>query len=366
MAKARDVQAKTEYSPEIVSRPGATLEEALRDRGMTQVELSGRIGRTPKTVNEIIMGKAPITPETALQLEHVLGIPASFWNNRERKYRESLARRDERMRLEKEVAWLDQIPFKAMIKHGWIAKHLDQVEQLKEVFNFFAVTSPKAWEEVWLGEHAVFRKSIAVQTDQGSAAAWLRRGQQAALGIECRPFDAARFKVALTQIRSLTLERAEVFVPTLIAMCSACGVAIVFVPELPKTGIYGATWWLPDKAVIQLSLRYKSSDQLWFSFFHEAGHILLHGKRETFLEVKPAKDIREKEADDFAANMLIPRRDYEGFVRRGEFSNVDIIDFASTQGIAPGIVVGRLQHDHHIPFTHCNELKVKLTWSSNS
>lgn len=364
MANTRDVQARSEYFPDAVSCPGETLEETLRDRGMTQVELSGRIGRTPKTVNEIINGKAPITPETALQLERVLGIPATFWNNRERKYREWLAHIDERARLEKQVAWLDRIPVKTMIKYGWLDKQGDKVEQLKVVLNFFGVTSPSAWEEVWLNsEHAVFRKSATVQTDQESAAVWLRRGQLIAHGLNCQPFDKTEFKSALTRIRSLTLADPEVFVPALTETCATCGVAVAFVPELPKTGISAATWWWPDKAVIQLSLRYKRSDQLWFSFFHEAGHILLHGKRDVFLEVKNTDGEREKEADDFAANMLIPRRDYEGFVGRGEFSNIDIIDFAGVQGITPGIVVGRLQHDQLISFKHGNDLKVKLTWS---
>jgi HTH-type transcriptional regulator/antitoxin HigA len=60
---------------------------------------------------------------------------------------------------------------------------------------------------------------------------------------------------------------------------------VVIVKELPGCSVNGATFWLnPEKAVIQLSLRYRSDDHLWFNFFHEAGHIVLHGKRETFLE----------------------------------------------------------------------------------
>ena len=68
-------------------------------------------------------------------------------------------------------------------------------------------------------------------------------------------------------------------------LCAHAGVAVVFVQELPNTGISGSTQWLtPTKALVQLSLRYKTDDQLWFTFFHEAGHILAHGKRQVFLE----------------------------------------------------------------------------------
>jgi addiction module HigA family antidote len=110
--------SKNQYTPDYVSPPGETLEEILDEREMTQVELADRMGRPKKTISEIINGKAAITPETALQLERVLGIPASFWNNRERDYREALARKEEQERLSKQVAWLEQIPIKARVL-GW-------------------------------------------------------------------------------------------------------------------------------------------------------------------------------------------------------------------------------------------------------
>ena len=83
--------SEIEYAPEVVSTPGETLQEILSDRGMTQVELALRTGRPTKTINEIIKAKAGITAETALQFERVFGVPASFWNNLERNYREHLA-----------------------------------------------------------------------------------------------------------------------------------------------------------------------------------------------------------------------------------------------------------------------------------
>ena len=129
---------QNQYMPNYASPPGETLQEVLEERGMSQAELAKRKGRPKKTINEIINAKAAITPETALQLERVLGIPASFWNNRERHYREALARIEEQERLQKQVAWLKQIPVQAMIKFGWIQRCQDKVEQLRSVLNFFA------------------------------------------------------------------------------------------------------------------------------------------------------------------------------------------------------------------------------------
>ena len=78
---------------------GETLEESLELIGMSQAELARHMGRSLKTINEIILAQTAITPETALQLERVLGITASFWTNRERNYRESLARQQEQTHL---------------------------------------------------------------------------------------------------------------------------------------------------------------------------------------------------------------------------------------------------------------------------
>lgn len=83
------------YAPDHVSPPGETLAELLESRGMTQAELAARTGRPKQHINEIVAGKAPITQDMAIQLERSLGAPASFWNNREARYREHLARQAE-------------------------------------------------------------------------------------------------------------------------------------------------------------------------------------------------------------------------------------------------------------------------------
>jgi addiction module HigA family antidote len=362
---------QNQYTPDYVSPPGETLLEILEERGMTQAELAERTGRPKKTINEIINGKAAITPETALQLELVLGVPARFWNNRERLYREALARREEKERLQKQIDWLNLIPVTAMIKLRWIQRYRDKVKQLREVLNFFAVASPEQWEEIWCKTHIYFRKSQAFQSDPGSVAAWLRQGEIAATEIPCATYDAYKFKEALLQIRTLTVKPPEIFQPTVVQLCAEAGVAVVFVPELPKTRISGATRWLnSNKALIQLSLRYKTDDHLWFAFFHEAGHILLHGKRDIFLEGKGVASIedrdKEEEANNFAADTLIPPAELKRFLASSQQrSKAGIEHFAAEIRIAPGIIVGRLQHDGVLPPSHCNDLKQRFQWASD-
>jgi Zn-dependent peptidase ImmA (M78 family) len=150
----------------------------------------------------------------------------------------------------------------------------------------------------------------------------------------------------------------------LIEICASVGVAVVFVPELRKTGVYGATRWFGDKAIIQLSLRYKSNDHLWFTFFHEAGHIVKHGRKEVFIEGNELDGDKEEEADVFARNRLIPPANYRQFLLSWDGRSLaPIKTFAEKIKIAPGIVVGRLQHDQLLPNSLGNKLKVFYRWS---
>ncbi|MDO8588042.1 MAG: HigA family addiction module antitoxin [Armatimonadota bacterium] len=355
------------YVPDYVSPPGETLLDTIEALGMSQAELAERTGRPPKTISEIIKGKSAITSETALQLEKVLGAPASFWTSRERHYRESLARQKDQSRLQEQIDWLKNLPVKAMCAERWIRRFDDKVQQLREVLRFFGVASPAAWHEVWRGPQVAFRQSKAFESDPGAVAAWLRKGEIKAQSIQCNPYDPVSFRKVLNRARGLTVEPPEVFQPQLVQMCADVGVAVVFVPELPKTRLFGATRWLsPNKALIQLSLRYKTNDHLWFTFFHEAGHILLHGKRDVFIESESDKGAKESKADRFSEDCLIPRAEYHAFVRSRARSKIKVRSFADEIGIAPGIVVGRLQHDGKLLQSHLNSLKRHYHWVRNA
>ncbi len=355
-----------EYTPDEVSRPGETLLEVIMELGMTQAELAERTGRPRKTINEIINGIAAITPETALHLERVLGIPASFWNNRESHYREYLARKAEQERLEKEIKWVDNFPLSAMAKLGWIDNPRDKVEKLKALLSYFGVASPESWFQMWRGRAAEYRKSKTLNSSDYALAAWLRRGELVAQDVPCEPFEERRFKAILAGLRALTRYEPSAYLLQIQKACAECGVAVVFIPELPGTRAWGATRWLsPSKALIQLSLRGKTDDQLWFTFLHECCHILKHGKREEFIETDEGCSDKEDEANRFAEELLIPRGSFQDFVEKGSFSGVAVLEFAYEIGIAPGIVVGRLQKEGYIPWKNLNGLKRKLDIREN-
>ena len=358
------VAARNQYAPDIVSAPGETLLETLEDLGMSQAELARRIGRPKKTVNEIVQGKAAITAETALQLERALGIPAKFWLTREAQYREALARLDECDHLNDWHDWLRELPLAIMRKRGFLHVTRDKSAQVVEALKFFGVASPEAWRAMWEQEAVAFRATTIGATRLGKVATWLRQGEVEAHAIDCAPYDAEAFRAALAHIRTLTTQPPEVFMPEVTRLCAEAGVAVIVTQEIPGAGVFGATRWLsPTKALLQLSLHYKTDDQFWFSFFHEAAHILLHRKREVFLLGAEPDSEEERQAHAFAADALIPPSQWRAFTQTGRYlAHVEIEEFAASVGIAPGIVVGRLQHEGLLGYDHGHDLKARYAW----
>lgn len=354
-----------EYAPDYVSSPGETLQEILKERGMKQAELAERTGRPKKTINEIIQGKTAITAETALQLERALGVPASFWTNREASYRNYIAREEETRALSRCRHWLKQVPTAFMAKRGWIRDRGSDVDTLRELLSFFGVSSPSQWELMFKEQRARFRQSAAFPIVPGAVAAWLRQGEIEGHRINTAQFSKATFLKVLENVRSLTGQPPNVFEIALRDNCAEAGVAVVFVPAPKGCRACGATQWLSQyKALIQLSLRYKTDDHLWFTFFHEAAHILRHPKKAVFLEGLNSEGPEEDEANRFASDFLIPPPEYRGFVERADFTHRAIVTFARRLGIAPGIVVGRLQHDRLVPWNSTsNALKISFRWS---
>lgn len=350
------------FEPEYAVPPGRTLQETIDALGMGQRDLATRAGLSPKHVNQIIQGIAPITHETSVRLEQVTGVPARMWNNLEVNYREQLAKLEETKRLEGDLAWLKKIPTAELVKRKKLERQTDRVHVLKAVLRLFGVADVKAWQNIWLTPAIAYRRSSVFLGKPEVMATWLRLGELEGREIQCAAFDRGKFKNVLDQVRGLTVEQPDVFIPKMQTLCESAGVAVVLVPEIKNAPVSGATRWLTsEKAMIQLSLRYKTNDQFWFTFFHEAGHILLGGKKETFIDVNHEKGPAEEEADRFAADHLIPQH------KKEELSQLKtepaIKRFAKSIGIAPGIVVGRLQHDKIIRYDQFNGLKIRYQWA---
>ncbi|PZS37528.1 MAG: hypothetical protein DLM62_18690 [Pseudonocardiales bacterium] len=329
------------FRPDYVIPPGETLRDRLAEMNLSQAELAARAGLSTKHVNQIMQGIAPITLETAIILDRITGIPARVWNRREADYREGLLRAKPRVLSAEDEKWLTSLPIKELQKRGRLPGERHRGRLFEAVLSFFGVADREAWERIWRGPVASFRRSQAYVSHPGTVVSWLRIAQIEAQQAKVAPYSAPLFRKVLREIRSLTAHGGA---NRIVEMCATAGVVVVFVPEVKGCRISGATWWAsPSRAVIALSDRYKKDDHFWFTFFHEAAHVLLHSKKETFVDDDTDNDMLENEANDFAANFLIPPDSASRLTRLTTDNDVEA--FAREIGIAPGIVVGRLQHD---------------------
>lgn len=355
------------WEPEWSVTPGEILAEELEARGMSQSELARKMDRPVKTINEIVHAKAAVTADTALQLELVLGISASLWSGLETNYRRQLARKKALSAFEAYKTWAKQFPLSDLRRHHIIDADTEGGSVVAALLRFFGVSTVNAWENEWQSPRAAFRQSQAFVSSPHATAAWLRWGELIAQDVDTDPFDSGALLNVLLGTRALTREEpfADV-ISELRDQLAACGVALILVPELQGTRISGAARWLDSHtALLQLSLRHKSDDHFWFSIFHEAAH-LLEDSRTDFVDAEPEGDKdsdAEQRADLRARQLLIDTHLYLEFLESGHFAAQDVRKFADQLGIAPGIVVGRLQRDGHLAHNRLNNLKKTLSWS---
>ena len=348
---------------ELLSPPGDTILETIEYLKMSQAELADRLGKTAPKVNDLISGKEPITYNTALQLEKVLGIDAEFWLNREMNYRTKLARLEQEEALVEAKDWLKQQPVKVLQQQGYIEAQKPDSTMVQEVLEFYGVVSVEKWETRYIDEYttAAYRKSTAHHAALGSMAAWLRMGELELQKMQLPAYDKDLFKQALEENKELVRQHPADFAQQLQQRCARAGVGVVYTPCLPKAPVSGATRWFRSNPLIQLTDRHKTNDQFWFTFYHEAGHVLLHPKKEVFFEefegYKPDAE-KEKEANRFAARHLLP----DSFEKELPFRIIeeDAVTIAQKYNTHPAIVVGRLQHKGLVKYTFGNKFKVKV------
>lgn len=343
--------------------PGEHLEEVLEALGMTKDELARRMGRPASQLSYIYDGRKRITEETAMQLEKVVGVPAHIWLGLESEYRLTKARMEDQKQREGEVQeeanLVTAFCYNDLVKLGEVPNTRKPVERVHALHRYFGVTSLKLVQETKRYQ-AAFRCGSSGSRSPEAIAAWLRYGERQAQQNETAPFAPEKLKEVLQDLRSLTEKTPQEFEPELRARLASCGVALVICPHFPKTSAHGATFRMGgSKAVLMITVRGAWADVFWFSLFHELGHILLHGSTAVIVE-NGVDDEREQEADEFAGNLLIPKKEYARFIEREYFRKEDVRAFAGEIGVHPGVVVGRLQHDGLIEQNWMLDLRVKL------
>ncbi len=338
----------------IATPPGATIKEQLNDRGMSQKEFASRMDMSEKHISKLINGEVQLTPETAVRLEMVLGVPAKFWNNLEAIYREKIIKAEAENAMDADVEIAKQFPYNEMAKFGWVPETKVAKEKAVNLRRFFEVVELSLLGNEQITRIACRRLAITEKSDL-ALMAWAQEAKIKARDIQTAPINIKGMIVAIPKIRKMTVLKPKEFCPQIKKCLSDCGIALVFLPHLKGSFLQGASFIDGNKIVVGLTARGKDADKFWFSLFHELAHIALghigqaHGTSED----------DEKAANDWAGDTLISADDFEAFRKDRDYSERRVIQFAKAQGIAPGIVVGRMQRKGIIKYSMLNNLKEK-------
>ncbi len=351
------IDTKFSYNPDIAIHPGESLKDELVFLNLTQVDLAKRTGLSEKHISQIVNGQDPISPDTAIKFERALGVPADFWNNLQKNYELNCARIAADGKIAAEIKEAKKFEcYSELVSIGCIEKASDWKSKTENLLSFFGVDSLSYVSQT---EAIAFRQTPG-KFNSYSLAAWLRCGELEAKTIQTASFDNKKVKEIIPELRKLTT-CPEGFGEKLKELCASAGVAVVYTPYFKNTKVSGSARWIGDKAVVQLNTKGAYGDIFWFTFFHELGHILLHGVKEKFVDYngKTIND-KEKEANEFSANTLIPSKDYDLLVSNRLLTARQVISFAQSIEIDPGIVFGRLGHDNITQWKQIAGIRRKL------
>ena len=336
----------------IATPPGATIKEQLNDRGMSQKEFAARMDMSEKHISRLINGDVQLTPEVAVRLEVVLGVPAKFWNNLEAIYREKLIKVEAENAMEADEALAKQLPYNEMAKFGWVPETRESKEKVINLRKYFEVVELSLLENNQITRIACRRLAVTEKSDF-ALLAWVQKAKLMARNSETAPINIKGLIHSIPQIRQMTILKPEEFCPQIKALLAECGIALVFLPHLKGSFLQGASFMDGNKIVVGLTARGKDADKFWFSLFHELAHIVLGH----IGQVDGTTEEDENNANAWSRDTLIPEDDFEQFRERSNYSEKSICAFAKQQGIAPGIVVGRLQNEGCIKHSMMNNLK---------
>lgn len=359
------VDAERGWSPNWAVHPGEHLEEHLESRGLSQAEFARLAAVSPKLVSTIISGKNPVTPDTALRLERVLGVKAYIWTGLQARWDLHQARVSEEAACDPQE-WLKRFPVKELKRRRLLPATADSAIVLDGMLKLFGIGQISAYESKVAALAVHHRQSRAHATSPDHIATWLLIGEAKARTMQLPEFDLQRFTQAVGEIRSLTVQPPERFEPLIRDLCHSAGVAFILEKPLSKTCLYGSARWLDGtRAIIQMSLRMKTNDHFWWTFFHEAAHIILHRGRSFVDDNGGDADDLEREADAWADTIIFGNGGLQRLLDERPRSAAGVECFAESVGLHPGIIVGALQHYGALPFTHLNGLKTRFRWADD-
>jgi HTH-type transcriptional regulator / antitoxin HigA len=338
-----------------VVTPGQLVQQLLAERGWTQRLLATIIDVDETVINKVISGKRPVDAPMAIMLGEAFHVEAERFLELQKTFELAVARllvRPDRSRNIRAMLF-NVLPIAEMAKRGWLA--VDNVKDMSKVeealIAFFGVSTI---EEIEVLPHAAKKTYVSADVTPVQIA-WLYRVKQLANELVVKRYSPASVERAIREVSSLLRAAEEVRkVPRIMA---ENGIRFVIVESLASAKIDGVCFWLHDLApVIGMSLRHDRIDNFFFVLRHELEHVARrHGRDVAAVdaELEGAKagvgaDIADEErvANEAAANFCVPQSKLDRFIKvRGPFfTERDIIGFARTLNVHPGIVAGQVQH----------------------
>ncbi len=353
---------KMEYKEIAAFHPGYYIADIIEDMGITHEEFARRMGTTGKTISKLVNGQCNLSNDLAGKLAMMLGTSAEVWINLQAVYDQK------KIEIEQKKACDEQIRIAAMIDYQYFirAANLPETkvpsERVVYLCNFFKVSDLRIMLQPDFLVN--FRSGISSFEEKNiiNAQAWLQTAMNLSKNIAVKDFNANKLRSYLPEIRRMTLKSPKIFLPDLKKIFAECGVLL---PHLKNSGINGAVKWISSTHVLlAINDRRNYADTFWFTLFHEIKHVLQQKTKNVFInfdseQLNQVNDALEKGADQFAQEFLIPPKEYKRFAPTYYTSDAQIVSFAKSIDIHPGIVAGRLQHDRVIAQNRCSKLKEK-------
>jgi HTH-type transcriptional regulator / antitoxin HigA len=336
--------------------PGQLIQALLESRGWTQRVLAIVLDIDETGLNKIVAGKRAIDADLALSLSQVFDVRAEQFLHLQKEYDLAMARlvSNPDPGLSTRASLFGDLPVSDMIKRGWLVG-VDDVRQVRAVEDalckFFGVALV---EEIEILPHAAKRTNVFSPATPAQLA-WLYRVKQIAGETLAAKYSSEALVATLNKFRTLLgSPEATRKVPRMLA---ECGIRFAIVESLPGANIDGVCFWLNNGSpVIGLSLRHDRIDNFWFVLRHECEHVLRnHGRSAAMLDTDLEKERagtgrtlpeEERVANEAAAEFCVPQSSLNKFIERKTpfFAERDIVGFARTLNLHPGLVAGQLQH----------------------
>ena len=357
----------TEYKDIVAFHPGYYIADIIEDMEISQAEFAARLGTTAKTLSQLLNGQANITNDLAKKLSVMMGTSAEVWQRLQNAYDQKLIEIQQAKDFDDQKEVMKQIDYSYFVDVVGLPKTKVVEEKIVYLCSFFKVSDLR----IMLRPDflASFRSGTSDSSEKKviNSRAWIQTAMNMAKAIETEPYDAQKLKAYLPELRSMTVQDPEVFLPRMREIFAECGVVFVLLPHLKNSGVNGAVKWVNnERFVLAMNNRGLNADKFWFSLFHEIKHVFQQKIKTVFIsssveEMVDYNNALEDEADRCASNYLIPPKDLRRFSPTKYTSDNEIVEFANSIGIHPGIVAGRLQHEKIIPQNRCSKLKEKYT-----